>query len=184
MKNVEIIKDENKSNNIVLIITNILILLLGLSFFFDKYIKFLDGCEIFYVVMLLYFGLEFANYLLTKKETGMHHLYISLACIISSVSGLKYMNEPSNYVIGFTLIGWLIIMLIIKLIRIEDLRDKLNTKVFINIFTLSLFILLGFLVTTNILVGISNKCMILGFFFTLNGIICIAEMFSELKFKK
>ena len=50
------------------------------------------------------------------------------------------MNEQSDLVIGFTLVGWLIIMLIIKLIKIEELREKLNYSIFINIFTMSLFI--------------------------------------------
>lgn len=184
MKNIELTKNQVKNKNVVLLITSTLTLLLGLSFFFDKYIAFLDGCQIFYVVMLLYFGIEFANYLLTKKYTGMHHLYISLACIIASFSGLKYMNEPSNYVIGITLIGWLIIMLIIKLIKIEELRSKVNFSIFFNIFSMSLFILLGFLVVTNILVGISNECLILGFFFTANGVLNLFEVIGNIKFEK
>ena len=184
MKNIELTKNEVKTKNIVLTITSILTLLLGLSFFFDKYIEFLDGCEIFYVVMLLYFGLEFANYLLTKKYTGMHHLYKSLACIIASVSGLKYINDPSNMVIGITLIGWLVIMLVIKLIKIEELRNEYNYSVFINIFSMSLFILLGVLVVTNILKGISNECFILGFFFTANAILNLMEIIGNIKFEK
>ena len=71
--------------------------------------------------MLMYFGLEFTNYLLTRQITGMHSLYISLACLIASVAGLSYMSDPTNIVLTITLIGWLIIILIIKLIRIEDL---------------------------------------------------------------
>lgn len=184
MKNIELTKNEVKTKNIVLTITSILTLLLGLSFFFDKYIEFLDGCKIFYVVMLLYFGLEFANYLLTKKYTGMHHLYKSLACIIASVSGLLYMDQPSNYVIGFTLIGWLVIMLIIKLIKIEELRNKLNYSIFFNLFSMSLFILLGFLVVTNVIQGITNQCLILGFFFTANGILNLLEVLGNVKFEK
>lgn len=184
MKNIEIVKDQRKSKNIVLIITTILNLLIAVSFFFNKYIVFLDGTQIFYVVMLLYFGLEFTNYLLTKKNTGMFYLYKSLAYIIASVSGLKYISEPSPYVIGYTLIGWSIIMLIIKLIKIEDLRNKLNSGIIINLFSMSLFILLCFLVITNILVGISNESMILGFFFTANSILNIVETFGTVVFEK
>ena len=182
MKNIN--KDETKTKNIVLFITGIVTLMLGLSFFFNDFITFLDGTEIFYVVMLLYFGCEFANYLLTRKKTGMHHLYISLACIIASVSGLKYINDPSNMVIGITLIGWLVIMLVIKLIKIEELRNEYNYSVFINIFSMSLFILLGFLVVTNILKGISNECFILGFFFTANAILNLMEIIGNIKFEK
>lgn len=182
MKNIN--KDETKTKNIVLFITGIVTLMLGLSFFFNDFITFLDGTEIFYVVMLLYFGCEFTNYLLTKKKTGMHHLYISLACIIASVSGLKYINDPSNMVIGITLIGWLVIMLVIKLIKIEELRNEYNYSVFINIFSMSLFILLGFLVVTNILKDISNECFILGFFFTANAILNLMEIIGNIKFEK
>lgn len=184
MKNIKLTKNETKTKNVVLIITSILVLLIGVSFFFNKYITFLDGREIFYIVMLLYFGCEFTNYLLTRKETGMHSLYISLACMIASVSGLKYMNEPSNMVLSITLAGWMIIMVIIKLIRIEDLRNKMNYSVFINIFSLSLFILLGFLSITNLYKGISNECLMLGFFFVANGILNIIETLGNIKFCK
>ena len=183
MKDIKLTKSEKKTKNIILIITSVLSLLIGISFFFNDYIPFLDGCEIFYVVMLLYFGLEFTNYLLTRKLTGMDSLYKSLACIIASVSGLSYMNEPSEMVIGYTLIGWLVIMLIIKLIKIEDMRKKFNPGIYINIFTMSLFILLGFLITTNVFIKITNQPMILGFFFTANGVINLVENIAVVKFE-
>lgn len=184
MKNIKLTKDEVKIKNLILIITSVFILMLGVSFFFSDFITFLNGCEIFYVVMLLYFGAEFTNYLLTRKITGMNSLYISLVSLIASVSGLKYMNEPSNMVLSITLAGWMVIMIIIKLIRIEDLRKELNNSVFINIFSMSLFILLGFLVVTNLYNGISNECFILGFFFTANGVLNLIENIGNIKFCK
>lgn len=184
MKNIKLTKDEVKTKNVILIITSILVLLMGVSFFFNDYITFIDGCEIFYIVMLLYFGCEFTNYLLTRKVTGMNSLYISLACLIASVSGLKYMSEPTNMVLSITLGGWMIMMIIIKLIRIEELRKELNNSVFINIFSMSLFILLGFLVITNLYRGISNECLMLGFFFVANGILNIIETLGNIKFCK
>ena len=183
-RNINLTKDEIKNKNIILLITSILVLLLGISFFLTDYITFVKSSEIFYLIMLLYFGLEFTNYLLTRKVTGMHSLYISLACIIASVSGLKYMNEQSNMVIAFTLIGWMVIMLIIKLIRIEDLRNKNNYSVLINIFTMSIFILLGFLTITNIYKEMSNINLMLGFFFTVNGILNLVETVGNIKFCK
>lgn len=184
MKNIKLTNDEVKSKNIILIITSVFVLLMGISFFFNDFITFLDSCEIFYVVMLLYFGAEFTNYLLTRKITGMHSLYIALTCLIASVSGLKYMNEPSNMVLSITLASWMVIMIVIKLIRIEDLRNKLNNSVFINIFSMSLFILLGFLVITNLYLNISNECLMLGFFFTANGILNLIETLGNIKFCK
>lgn len=184
MKNIKLTRDEVKTKNTVLICTSILVLLIGVSFFFSELITFINGCQIFYVVMLLYFGLEFTNYLLTRKTTGMNSLYISLACLIASVSGLKYMNEATNMVLSITLSGWIIIMVIIKLIRIEELRDTLNNSVFINIFSMSLFILLGFLVVTNLYNGLSNPPFILGFFFVANGILNILETLGNIKFCK
>ena len=176
--------EDNKSLSIVLIITSILTLLIGIVFFLNSYFKTLNGSLIFYIAMLLYCGVEFANYILTKKITNKDSLYKALVCIIASVSGLKYLNEPSSGVIGVTLSGWMFIMLIIKLIRIEDLRKSSNNALIINIFTMSLFILLGFLVITNIFKGITNEVMILGFFFTANGIINLIETIGFIRFKK
>lgn len=177
-------KNELKTKNLVLITTSIITLLLGVSFFFSKSITFLDGNELFYVTMLLYFGLEFTNYLLTKEITGMHSLYIALACIIASVAGLIYKDNPTNIVISVSLIGWIIMMLIIKLIKIEDLRYKNNYSVFINIFTMSMFILLGFLTITNIFRGISNTGLMLGFFFVVNGVLNLIDTISNIIFCK
>ena len=182
MKKIELTKNEKKSKNIIILITSLLTLLIGISFFFTNYIKFINGSDILYIAMLLYFGLEFTNYILTKNITKMDSLYKSLACLIASVSGLLYRSEQTNLVVGYTLIGWLVIMLIIKLIKIEELRNSLNNGVFVNIFTMSLFILLGFLVVTNILLGITNEPLILGFFFTANGIINLIENISSIKF--
>ena len=184
LRNIKLTKDEIKTKNIILMITSTLILMLGISFFFSDYIEFIESSQIFYIIMLLYFGLEFTNYILTKKITGMHSLYISLCCIIATFSGVKYINEPSNMVISITLIGWMVIMLIIKLIRIEDLRNQNNYSVFINIFTMSLFILLGFLTITNIYKEISNINLMLGFFFTVNGILNLIENIGNIRFIK
>ena len=134
--------------------------------------------------MLLYFGAEFTNYLLTRKETGLHSLYASLACIIASVSGLLYMDEKTNMVLSITIASWMVIMVVIKLIKIEELRNELNPSIFINIFLLSLFILLGFLCVTNLYRSINNPCLILGFFFTTNGIINMIETIGNIKFSK
>ena len=73
-------------------------------------------------------------------------------------------------------------MVVIKLIRIEDLRKELNYSVFINVFSMSLFILLGFLTITNLYKGISNPCMMLGFFFTVNAILNIIDTIGNVKF--
>lgn len=184
IKNINLTKNEIKNKNMILIITSLFILLIGISFFLTEYITFIESSKIFYLIMLLYFGAEFTNYLLTKKVTGMHSLYISLASIIASLSGLKYANESSNMVISFTLIGWMIMMVIIKLIKIEDLRNQNNYSTFINIFTMSIFILLGFLTITNIYKEISNINLMLGFFFTVNGILNIIETIGNIKFCK
>jgi len=182
MKNIKLTKDEIKTKNIILIITSLCTLLIGCAFFLESGIRLLEGNQVFYIAMLLYFGLEFTNYLLTRAVTGMHSLYISLSCLIASVSGLLYMNEQTNLVLSFTLIGWMVLMVVIKLIRIEDLRNQLNNSVFINIFSMSLFILLGFLTITNLYKEISNANMMLGFFFTVNAILNIVETIGNVKF--
>jgi len=184
MRNIKLTKDEIKSKNVILTITSIFTLLIGCTFFFDDSIKFVTGTEMFYVAMLLYFGAEFTNYLLTRKVTGMHSLYISLACLIACVSGLLYNNEQTNLVLTFTLIGWSIMMLVIKLIKIEELRNNLNNSVFINIFSISLFILLNFFTITNLYKEISNPNMMLGFFFVVNAILNFVENIGNIKFCK
>ena len=75
-------------------------------------------------------------------------------------------------------------MLIIKLIRIENLRNNLNISVFVNLFTMSMFILLGFLTLVNIYKEISNIAMMLGFFFVVYGILNLIETIANIKLCK
>ena len=89
-------KNELRTKNIILIITSVSLLIIGILFFLEDYISFIDGDKIFYVVMLLYFGLEFTNYLLTKNMTGMNSLYISLVSLMASVSGLLFGNKDTS----------------------------------------------------------------------------------------
>ena len=177
-------KNELKTKNIILIITSVSLLIIGILFFLEDYISFIDGDKIFYVVMLLYFGLEFTNYLLTKKMTGMNSLYISLVRLMASVSGILYGSKDTSLVITITLGCWMFAMLIIKLIRIENLRNNLNVSVFVNLFTMSMFILLGFLTLVNIYKEISNITMMLGFFFVVYGILNLIETIANIKLCK
>ncbi len=184
MKSINLTKNEVKSKNIVLIITSIITLLIGLSFFFTDFIPLIDSESLFYIVMLLYFGISFANYMLTKNMTGMHYLYISLVSMIAGFSGFKFIDNPTNIVIALTLCFWFITMIIIKLIRINILRNERNYSVFVNLFSLSMFILLGILTITNIYVEITNASMMLGFFFTVNGLLDLIENIGNIKFCK
>lgn len=179
----DLTKNSKKNKNIVMIITSILSLLLGVSFFFSKDIKFVSSTEIFYIILLLYFGLDFTNYLLTRKESGLNTLYKALVSMIASFAGLKYASSSSNIVLSVVLGGWSFAMLVIKLIRIEELRDKNDYSIFVNLFCMSLFILLCFLTITNLYLNISNKVMILGFFFVVNGIINIVEVLGNIMIK-
>ena len=177
-------KNKNRFENLVLIISSILSLLVGISFFFKDIFEFLNGSLVFYVGMLICFGIEIATYILTRKSYGNYSLFKALTYLRASVSGLKYMEEPSSNVIGYTLVGFSIIMIIIKLIRIDDLRNEGNTSVFINLFSMSLFILLSFLVITNIFKGITNEVLILGFFFVANSVLNLIENVGYIRFKK
>ncbi len=177
-------KKELKSRDIVLIISAIILLFVGVFFFLEKYINFVEGNQIFYVVMLIYFGIEFINYILTKKSTGMNSLYISLVSLIASVSGLLYGKTSTSTVISITLGSWVVAMIVIKLIRIEELRSKLNPIVFINLFTLSMFILLSFLAVVNIYKEITNVCLMMGFFYIVYGILNLIENIAFIKLIK
>ena len=177
-------KSELRTKNIVILTSSIILLFIGMIFFLEDYISFIEGNKIFYLVMLIYFGVEFINYLLTKKMTGMNSLYISLVSLIASVSGLLYGGNNTNLVITITLGGWMFSMVIIKLIRINDLRNKLNNSVFINLFTMSIFILLSCLTLVNIYKGLTNIVMMQGFFFVVYGILNLIETMANIKLCK
>ena len=97
---------------------------------------------------------------------------------------MLYGKTSTSTVISITLGSWVVAMIVIKLIRIEELRSKLNPVVFINLFTLSMFILLSFLAVVNIYKEITNVCLMMGFFYIVYGILNLIENIAFIKLIK
>ena len=78
-------------------------------------------------------------------------------------------------VLSLTLISWVGIMSIIKLIKLDYYHDRENGMFYVNLVTFSLFLLLGILTSVNLYFNATVQTLMLGFFFVVNGLLDLAE---------
>jgi uncharacterized membrane protein HdeD (DUF308 family) len=71
--------------------------------------------------------------------------------------------------------SWIGIMTIIKLIKLDYYHDRNNGMVYVNLVTFSLFLLLGILTSVNLYFNQTVQTLMLGFFFTVNGLLQLSE---------
>ena len=72
-------------------------------------------------------------------------------------------------VLAFTIIGWVSIVGIIKLVKVDYLMDRKNNMWYIKMIDFTLFVLIGVLTTVNLYYSIVVQTLIFGFYLVLNG---------------
>lgn len=188
MKNRELTRNYKKTKNFVNFICSFLTFILGLLFFIIPSVSNMEPNKILFIVMLLYFGIKVSEYILTRKSKDNETIWIAIACILGAASAIEYMELDSNILIAVSLGIWGLMLTIIKLIKINDYRDTENPLMYLNIITMSLFILVGIMSIISIYRETINTNTMMGFFFTINGLLSIFEttisIIKERKTKK
>lgn len=176
MNNRELSKNYKKTKNLVNFISSLSIIILGILFFIVPTVSNMEPNKILFVVMLLYFGVKISEYILTRKSRDSETIWVAIACFLASASAIQYGSIASNILVSVSLSVWVLILTIIKLIKINEYREQENTLMYINIVTMSLFILLGVLSVVSIYREIVSINLILGFFFIIEGILHSLEV--------
>ena len=176
MKNKELSKDYKKTKKIINFISSISIIILGLLFFIVPYISDMESNKILFVVMLIYFGVKICEYILTRKSRDSECIWVAIACILASAGALQYDSVKSNLLVSISLSTWSLMLIIIKLIKINELREKENNLMFLNILTMSLFMLSSILSIITIYKELISINLVLGFFFIAEGILHTIEV--------
>lgn len=176
MKNRELTKNYNKTKNFVNFICNALTFILGLLFFIIPTVSNMEPNKILFIVMLLYFGIKVSEYILTRQSHDNELVWTFIACALGAASAIEYMELKPSTLVSIALGVWILIMTIIKLIKITEYRENENNLMYVNIITMSLFVMIGVLSIISIYRNIFNINLIMGFFFIINGLLCTFEV--------
>jgi uncharacterized membrane protein HdeD (DUF308 family) len=156
--------------DVLLLIAGIILLINGI--FNNDNVKY-----IFIFMMSFYAILNLIKFLLTKESKDYEGLYTvigSLALIILTIISYK----DNNISIALLVLGWTTIMSIIKYIKADYYNDHRDRMWKIRIFTLIIFMINGIICTFALLES-SDKILILGYFFFINGILEFIDPFTK-----
>ena len=143
-----------KKTYVVQLIIDMVVILMGLCLFLFPKVASLSPSIIFSLVMGIYAGLELCEYLFdhSRKEP----LLIFIAAALSSFATYFLKGYDAHYVISITLVVWIIIFAIVKIITLEEIHAKKSNLFIIKLISTSMLILLGILVSICIYLCISD----------------------------
>lgn len=168
-------KKQNKKNIINLIASSTL-LIFGIALLIFPRFGINNPINIMYIAFAVYALVKLIEYFLTKNGSDFENLYSSIASAIAALSGFRFASyENIPLVLSLTLITWIFIMAIIKLIKLDYYHDRENGMVYVNLVTFTLFILIGILTSINLYFEQTVQSLMLGFFFLINGVLSLAE---------
>ncbi len=130
-----------------------------------------DMNSILFIVMATYTAVKLLQYFLTRvpKDRDYENLLTAIACVLAATSALVFNFQDSAMVLAFTIIGWVFIVGIVKLVKVDYLMDRKNNMWYIKMIDFTLFVLIGVLTTVNLYYSTIVQTLILGFYLVLNG---------------
>ena len=168
-------KKENKSRDKINLIISGLLILIGIFMLVVPFLGFMEPTTLLYVVFSTYSLIKIIEIIITPKSTDHEDLYTAIACALAAISGFKFGALEPSMVLSLTLVSWVGIMSIIKLIKLDYYHDRENGMFYVNLVTFSLFLLLGLLTSINLYYSATVQTLMLGFFFVINGLLNLAE---------
>ena len=169
----KLIKDKN---NFTSFIISGLLTLLGILMLILPFLEFMEPNKLLYVLFSVYSLVKIIEFIILPKTDDREVLYTAIACALAAISGFKYVSYNTPMVLSITLVSWVGIMSIIKLIKLDYLHDRKTDLLVVNIITFALFLLLGLLTSINLYFNETVQIVVLGFFFVINGLLNLAEV--------
>ncbi|MBR1413236.1 MAG: DUF308 domain-containing protein [Bacilli bacterium] len=120
------------------------------------------------ISLILYTLVNFIKYIIThesKDKEGLYTALISLA--IALIVFFSDMSKPKN--LALTLFSFVILMVIMRIIKADYYHDRHNKMWMLEVVSLILFMLAGYLTCVNLYYSADIQIIVLGFFFFING---------------
>ena len=133
--------------------------------------KILDLERILFVVMMAYATLNLIQFVFTKESKDYEGLYTSILSYGIGVSGLYFNLFNGGIEMVTIILGWIILMSMIKFKKCDYYHDRNNKMWIIRVVTLILFIVTGLLTCINLYYSNEVQILVLGFFFFIHGML-------------
>lgn len=167
-----------KKNYIIIqFIAFLMIFLIGASLLIFPSLGFENENYLFFMLMVSYSLISYVLYMSIRREKDYEYLLISLVSLIAGISGVVFNNQSTKLVLSLSLIGWISMVAIIKLIKIDYYHDNDNRLWIVRTITFVLFIIIGTLTSVNLYYNIKIQSLMLGFLFI---VISILESFDPI----
>ena len=160
-----------KRKQVYSLISDGLIFVLSIILLFIPFTGFDDINLLFFIFMLFYSLITFMLYILTRRKDDYEYLFITLASVLAASSAVCFDLENPHMVIPFSLIGWISMVAVIKLIKMDYYHDRNNILWFLRCITFVLFLIIGTVTCVNLFYNTSTQIIMLGFFFMICSIL-------------
>lgn len=167
--------DYMKKKDVVNLVVSGVLILTGVLMLIVPFLGYMAPTTMLYVMFSCYALIKIVEIILTPKTDDNEDLFTAIACALAAISGFKFGSLEPTMVLSITLASWVGIMSIIKLIKLDYYHDRENGMLYVNLVTFSLFLLLGLLTSINLYFNETVQILMLGFFFTINGLLNLAE---------
>lgn len=131
------------------LVIDFVLILLGFIIFMFPNVASLSANMVFYTMMSIYAGLELCEYFFSEKKSK-ESFYLFVASATSAFSGFFLRDYPSNGVLSVTLVVWVLMISIIKIMSFETIYKKKTNLFIIKLTSMSILILIVLMVSVNI----------------------------------
>lgn len=152
------------------LVIDFVMIILGFLIFMFPSVASLSANMVFYTMMSIYAGLELCEYFLSERKST-ESLYLFIASATGAFSGFFLRNYPSNGVLSITLVVWILMVSIIKIISFEKIYKKKTNLFIIKLSAMSILILIALMVSVNIYFRISAIGYMLTFMYICYGVL-------------
>lgn len=137
----------------------------------------LNNINYLYCLIMLFTGfIYYTLYILIRRENDYEYLYIALISVISGTIGM-FVKNNSHLVLSLSLVLFMSLTAIVKLIKIDYYHDRNNILWFIRTISFVIFLIIGTLTCINLFYNIKIQSLMLGFFLIA---VSILEMFDPI----
>lgn len=143
-----------KKTYVVQLIIDAVVVLMGICLFLFPNVASLSPTMIFSLMMVIYAGLELCEYIFDHSRR--EPLFIFIAAALSAFASYFLHSYDAHYVISLTLVVWIIIFAIVKIITLEEIHAKKSNLFIIKLVSTSMLVILGILVSISIYFRISD----------------------------
>ena len=156
-----------KKTYVVQLIIDIMMIIFGVCLFIYPGVRSINSNQVFYTTMGIYAFLELCEFVFDR--TRGEPLYIFFTAGAAAFAGYFLRQFPICYVLAGTIAVWTLAITIIKINSLEEINLKKKYLFLIKLTSMSIFAMLGILVSINLYYRVSTLVYMLALLYMCYG---------------